>query len=271
MNFQSLATISIVLLASCAVNQGTHDYSATNPRALRDYNAGWSYIMDAGRWTESEEAFRAAHEAEPDWIMGAALVARITQDVEEREQLLEQIEAGYDGVDPDTRLLLDVFIMSIRAANARDRGTKLPDGFADERMAIALRNFAEFVRRHPGETYSHAERLEVIHHAEGADAALAMIEREVPADVRRAPFFASFAAGLEAERGNHERAAELAAVYRDRLNDPDAPGIDALESVLLQHRGDLRGALEAAERAASKDPKHLIAVRRCDWLRSQLD
>lgn len=265
------ATICIALLASCAANQGTHDYSSTNPRALRDYNAGWSYILDAGRWTESEEAFRAAHETEPDWIMGATLVARITQDVEEREQLLEQIEAGYDRVDPDTRLLLDVFIMTIRAANARDRRTKLPEGFADERKAIALRNFAEFVRRRPGETYAHAERLEVIHYAEGADAALATIEREVPADVRQAPFFASFAAGLEAERGNHERAAQLAAVYRDRLNDPDAPGIDALDSVLLQHQGDLRGALEAAERAVSKDPKHLIAARRCVWLRSQLD
>lgn len=271
MNRFACATICIALLASCAADQGTHDYGSTNPRALRDYHAGWSYILDAGRWTESEEAFRAAHEAEPDWIMGAALVARITQDVEEREQLLEQIETGYDGVDPDTRLLLDIFIMSIRAANARDRGTKLPEGFADERTAIALQNFAEFVRRHPGETYTHAERLEVIHHAEGADAALATIDREVPADVRQAPFFASFAAGLEAERGNHERAVELAAVYRDRLNDPDAPGIDALESVLLQHRGDLRGALEAAERAVSKDPKHLIATGRRDWLRSRLD
>lgn len=271
MNRMVSVTIFLALLVSCAVKQGTHNYGASNPRALFYYNAGWSYIMDAGRWTESEEAFRAALKAEPDWIMGAALVARITQDVEEREQLLEQIEKGHERVDPDTRLLLDVFIMSLRVANARDRGTKLPEGLADERTAIALRNFAEFVRRHPGETYSHAERLEVIHHAEGVDAALAAIEDEVPAAVRQAPFFASFAAGLEAERGNHERAAQLAAVYRDRLNDPDAPGIDALESVLLQHRGDLRGALEAAERAVSKDPQHLIAVRRVGWLRSQLD
>lgn len=126
MNRFVCATICIAFLASCTADQGTHDYGSTNPQALRAHNADWSYILDAGRWTESEEAFRAAHEAEPDWIMGAALVARITQNVEEREQLLEQIEAGYDGVDPDTRLLLDVFIMNIRAAGGRAKRTSTP-------------------------------------------------------------------------------------------------------------------------------------------------
>lgn len=31
----------LALLASCAADQGAYDYGSTNPRALRDYNAGW--------------------------------------------------------------------------------------------------------------------------------------------------------------------------------------------------------------------------------------
>ena len=60
------ATLCIALPASCTANQGTHDYSSTNPQALRDYNAGWSYILDARSPEELAKEFEPLAQHDPE-------------------------------------------------------------------------------------------------------------------------------------------------------------------------------------------------------------
>jgi len=252
--------------ASSPVVDG-YDYAGAEPAAIAAYQQGFSYILDEGRWTASEAAFREAARLDPDWVMGKTLVARITQDLQERERLLAEIEAGYAGAPEDSRLILEVFLMNIRAANARDRGEQMPEGFAAQRRAVAVENFGLFCERHPGETYLQLERLEWVHNVEGAEATLALMET-LPEGVLRAPSFAGLEATLRAELGEMDAAWAAFARFEGMVDDR-APAVAYLRAQLLNAQGDVAGALAAAERAVKLDPKHVLAVRMRDWLRGQ--
>ena len=98
------------------------DLAATSRLAARVHFAeGWTAIMDEGRWTVAEAAFRAAAEADPDWVLGRTLVGRITTDLAEREEILAWVEERLPGVDPTSRLLADVYVLNLRSANLRQK------------------------------------------------------------------------------------------------------------------------------------------------------
>ena len=70
--------VCLLLLAGCGalsspaaapllVTDG-YDYGGADPEAVAAYQRGWAYILDEGRWTASEEAFREATRLDPDWI-----------------------------------------------------------------------------------------------------------------------------------------------------------------------------------------------------------
>ncbi|MCA9296733.1 MAG: hypothetical protein KC983_09445, partial [Phycisphaerales bacterium] len=167
-----------LILSACrhAPRSAGFSYGTDNAVALAAFNRGWMQIMDEGRWTAAERSFREAADADPSFILGAALVARITTDLDERQALLANIEANLDRADTDCRLLLDVFLMNIRAMNARDEGRAMPAVFNEERRSLALRNFGAFVTAHPQEPYIQAEYIEWIHAVHGAEAALEAME-----------------------------------------------------------------------------------------------
>ena len=78
------------------------DYGTDSDSARFYFLKGWQEILDYGRWTESEAAFRKAVEFDPDWLLGKSLVGRITRNLEERENLLAELEAKKDKADvPD--------------------------------------------------------------------------------------------------------------------------------------------------------------------------
>ena len=266
------AVLSLAQVACSSPESGApFSYGTQSTSALAAYERGWTQIMAEGRWTAAEASFRTAAELDPEWVMGAALVARITHDVDERESLLGFIEDSLDRVDPDTRLILDVFILNIRAANARDREAPLPDGFNEERQRLAVANFGAFVEAHPQETWKQAEHAEWLHAAEGAEVGLDYIRTGLPPGMRESPFFLYYSALLEAQLGDHERAADLARSYEVALEDPMAPGVFALRANLAASRGDYAEALRFAERAAELDPKHVIVVGLRDRLRAQVE
>ena len=272
MNRYALALLLALLLTAC-LSTGRRvgfDYGTDRVDALAAYDRGWEQIMDQGRWTAAEASFRRAAEIDPDWVMGAALLARITRDVRERESLLAIIEGNLHRVDTDTRLLVDVYVLNIRAANARDRGEVMPEGFLEERRDLAVENLGQFVERHPGEAYIQAEFVEWIHSASGPEEALTVLRGRVPDDLQAVPFFYAYAASLEAELARHDAAEELALAYAKALDDPEAPGLSMLRATLLDARGEVAEALSFAEAAVALDPRHLLAVRLRDKLRAQL-
>lgn len=271
--------VGLVLLVGCGATStpittpplvvNGYGYGEAEPAAVAAYQRGWAHILDEGQWTASEDAFREAARLDPDWVMGMAQVARITQDIDEREDLLVKVEAGLAQAPEDSRLILEVFLMNIRAAIARDRGERMPEGFAASRMATAVQNFTQFGERHPGETYIQAERVEWVHAAEGAAAALALMHT-LPARVLTAPFYAGYEATLQAELRNMAAAWEAFAQFESMMH-AEAPAVAYVQAQLLEAEGNMNGALAAAERAAALDPKHQLAVRLQARLSAELE
>ena len=243
----------------CAAPEHRPEVSRSRERADLHFEAGWSHIMNEGRWTAAEASFRAAAEADPEWVLARSLVARITADVVEREALLEWIEARIDDVGEPDRLLLEVFVRNIVAMNARDRGRDLPAGFRAERQEIARRNFSRYVEQRPEAWWASAEWVEWIHSAEGAEAALSAIDERVDRSVVDAPFFVSYRTVLLAELGRYAEAEGAALAFEASLQDPGAPAVHVLRAQLALAEGRAGVALVGLERALEIDPAHLIA------------
>ncbi|MDX1418531.1 MAG: hypothetical protein R3181_01075 [Rubricoccaceae bacterium] len=235
--------------------------SAQTPReiARAHYTEGFSLILDEGRWTDSEAASRAAMAADPTWVLGRALVARITSDVEEREALLRWIEEHLDEADAAERLLLDLFVLNIRSANARDRGEEMPPEFREQRQALAINNCRAYLDRHPTDPYISAELVEWIHNAEGAQAALDAIQTEIHPDAAQVPFFLYSRAALLSALGRHDEALTLAEAFEQRLADPLAPAPHQLYAQIFSDMGRLEEARERIERAVALDEGNLTA------------
>lgn len=221
---------------------------------------GWSLIMDEGRWTDAEAAFRAAMDADPDGVLGRALVGRITQDAGERADLLAWIESRLDLAPADERLMLDLYVMNLRAADARDRGVALDPGFGVRRTAIAITHSRAFLELHPGDHAVSAELVEWIHNRDGAEAALAAMDTEIDPAARTTPFMVKYRGLLLTELGRLDEAEAAARTYARMLDDPMAPGPHALWAAILHAGGRHEEARARIATAVQLDPANLSAL-----------
>lgn len=102
MNFISLqfklilSCLIFALCCSCSTSPSTieYDYGTKIDSARYYFLKGWEEILDNGRWTESEIAFRKATELDPDWLLGKSMIGRITRNLEERQQLYAERHSG---------------------------------------------------------------------------------------------------------------------------------------------------------------------------------
>jgi tetratricopeptide (TPR) repeat protein len=236
-----------------------YDYGTASDPARRYYHQGWEQIMDFGLWTEAERSFRKAVETDPDFIIGKSLVARISSNLEERLELQREIESRISEVDANGLLVLNVFLRNIQAMNLRGQGKPLSEEFNKDRKALAISNFNAFLEIYPDDTYIMAEYVEWIHRADGAQAALATIRQNLTPGQRETPFFVRYAAALNAELGNHDRALSQARDFAAMLDNPDLPEQYVLYAEIYHRTGRLDAARENIDKAVELDPRHLIA------------
>lgn len=251
---RTLLVLIALLVGACAGPPSVPD------AARAQYDLGWSLIMDAGRWTEAEAAFRAAHAEAPDWQLAATLVARISDDTDERRALVASVTERLESIPADERLLVDAFLLGLHIHLLRAAGETPEPALFERRMAVALANFRAWVALHPADPYVSAELVEWIHNAEGAEAALEAMETVVHPVAAAAPFFASFGAMLLSELGRFEEARLRAQEFAARLGDPGAPAVPYLEACLLFDLGRDDEALARVDVALERDPKHLMAA-----------
>ncbi|MEL7122873.1 MAG: hypothetical protein AAFO07_25725, partial [Bacteroidota bacterium] len=124
--FLVIGTVLNLFLFSCNSNSPSletdlteFNYGTENDSARYYFFKGWEEIMDNGRWTESEIAFRKAIKHDPQWLLGESLVGGITRNTKERQNFLRELELAKDQSSVDERLLLDVNILSLIATNNR--------------------------------------------------------------------------------------------------------------------------------------------------------
>ncbi len=256
-----------VSVMGSAEEGGHYDYGGASPEALEAYHQGWHEILVNGRWSEAEKLFRKSVELDPDFIMGKALVGRISGDVQERRTILTDIRANLDRVDADGRLILDIFLMNIEAAIARADGRSMPEGFPEKRAKLALKNFKTFSDKYPADHGILIEYFEWQHAVEGANAALRALNGYQKENGSPTPFMTFFAGSLYAELGQHDRALLSANVFEKVISNPDFPQPYYLYAQVYRASGRLHEAKKVIDKAVALGPQHLIAV----GLQAQID
>lgn len=236
------------------------DYGTQSDSARYYFIKGWEEIMDYGRWTASEAAFRKAVELDPDCLLCKSLLGRITRDPAERQVLFDELESRKDQAGADERLLLDVNLLSLQAANQRDQGVPVSQEFTTHRRQVAEMNFGEFARKYPADNYFKAEYIELLHTNHGAQVALDSLRRLATTGQLKLGFFISYSATLELELGNVEKAMTLADQLEAQLRDPSFTSPLMLRANIYLVQDSLNRARELVDRVVAIDPNHLIAL-----------
>ena len=249
----------------------SYDYGTQSDSARYFFNKGWEEIMDNGRWTKSEEAFRKAVEFDPDWILGKSLVGRITRNLEERQELLKELELVKNQADEDERLLLDVNLLSLEAANNRDQGIKNSAESGEFRRALAETNFGKFSRKYPNDNYFKAEYIETLHANHGARLALDSLRALATSAQMKLGFYISYSATLALELGNIEEAISLEKVLNQTLTDASYTSPLMLKAQIYMAQDSLQKAKEYVSKVVEMDPNHIIAMGTLSQINRELE
>lgn len=258
-----ILAVWIVLISSCTDNQRANtsfDYGTKNDSARHYFLKGWEEILDNGRWTESEIAFRKAVELDPNWPLGKSLVGRISRDLEERQKLLQELEAIKDQVGPDERKLLEVNMLILEAANNRDQGIKNTQEFNKNRMQLAETNFGDFARKYPDDDYFKAEYIEFLHANRGTQVALDSLNAMATSAQKQLGFYISYSASMELELGNLDKAIELSKILNKKMTDPSYTAPLMLQARILMAQDSLQKAKAYVDKVVEIDTNHIIAL-----------
>jgi len=258
--YKAITGFFLLHLISCSQKPNSgFDYGTKNDSARFYFHKGWAEIMDNGRWTESEQAFRKAAEIDPNWMLGKSMVARITQNLEERQQILQELEQQKNKVGKYERLLLEVNITSHIAANNRDQGIPNTKEFTQKRRALAKKNFGTFVRTYPEDHYFKAEYIEFLHADYGAQLALDSLNMLATPEQKQLGFYILYAGILEIELGHLDTATKLSQKLKKITSNPSYTSPLMLQAQILMAQDSIQQAYELVNKVIAMDPKHMIA------------
>ncbi|NNF34721.1 MAG: hypothetical protein HKN68_11455 [Saprospiraceae bacterium] len=241
------------------------NYGTESDSARYYYLEGWKKIMDEGRWTKSELAFRKAAWNDDEFALGKALVARISRKIEEREKLISEIESMVTPQDEAVELLLAIYMNSVAFLNYRDRGVEITPEMRANKDSIAELNHKRFLNIHPYAIYEKAEYVEILHYKYGAQMAIDTLKKITDDKDKSIPFFVSYEAILEAELGNFGRSGILINKL-DSLLDENAPARYFTRASVYKLMDSIAFAKAMAEQAYQLDTNHLLAKAMIDRL-----
>lgn len=258
----------IALCCSCQqTKENTYDYGSKNDSAVYYFNKGWEHIMDYGQWTLSEAAFRKAVKMDSTFLIGKSLVGKITQNLDERKQLLKELKKEKHKISRDDQLLLEITLATMELMNARDQKIDLGSDFVTHFGTLGERNYRKFVHKHPNESYMKAEYVEFLHAQYGARQALDSLYVLVSNSQKELPFFISYSALLEADLGHYEKALQIADRFKSSINDSNIPAPYVLYAQIYSKMDRLKLAKNYVDKAVQLDTNHIIAKR----LKSTID
>ena len=257
-----------ILFTSCQQKQNksstdpaVYTYGAKNDSAVFYFNKGWEHILDYGQWTLSEKAFRKAVDFDSTFIVGKALVGKNTTNLNERIQILNDINSSQIKVSEDDQLILEVTHITLELFNARGQNMKLDQDFISNFLTTAEKNYRTFIHKYPNESYIKAEYIEVLNAIYGAKIALDSLHILTTPKQKKVPFFISYAATLESDLGNFEKALSIADDFNNQINDPNIPQPYVLYGSIYLKMDSLSLATSNLDKALQLDPNHIFAQR----------
>ena len=235
--------------------------STSSDSCLFYYYEGWKQVMDDGDYTASEKSYRKMMSFDPDFLVGMSLLGRISSDKKEREALETILSKRKSEIINDERLLLDVFVELLILTNLRDRDPEKAKIQRIKAFAVGEKNLQVIGHRYPDDVYTKAEYFEVLHYHYGPKAALDTLYRISSSDQVLNPFILGFAAQLEAELGNFDKALKMASQLRTNLKNRNVPKPYVVFADLYHKMGKKAEAKTEVEQALNLDPGNIDAQR----------
>lgn len=236
--------------------------STESDSAKHYYYLGWQQIMDFGDYTKAEASYRKSISFDESFILGQSMVGRISSDLAERKNIINQINDTKQQVTDDEQLVVDVSLKLIEFLNARD---ELDSARMAEKLSAALQtglaNFGAIGKKYPEEIYFIAEYFEVMKYLYGPHAALDTLKNYNASYKKPAPFLIGYESTLEADLGNYDRALELAYQLKKCFKDKSVPKPYAVLGDIYLKKGDLVNANKYINKALSIDPGNRAVQR----------
>ncbi len=267
-----LVFFTLVLNSSCSSHKtsDSFEYGTKSDSARYYYLNGFHEILDNGRWTEAEKSYRKAIEFDPDYMLGKSLVGRITRNLKEREELLQSILKTEKRITNDEKLLLDVYLLSIETYNNRDKGVKVTEEFKTKRKKIVASNFRKFIHKFPGDDYVKAEYIEWLRAIHGPKVTLDSLQILATEKQMKLGFYISYAASLELELGNIEKAIALSENLKELMIDSTYTSYSKLKAEIYIAQDSLHKAKEYVDKIIRIDSNHIIALGMQSEIEKQL-
>lgn len=243
--------ISLCALLSCtnqAVEQSepVHFYSTESDSTVHYYLLGWHQILNQGFYGPAEVSYRKALSYDSSFLLCQSVLARLTEDLEERQSFYDHIQPQSNQVEGLEGDLLKVFLSLMQYTLIREK---------DPDQATTMRP------QHPNIDYIESECVEFIHATQGATAALDSMAVFRKDRVISNPFLDGYQAVLLTELERYEEALEIAESLARTDQGEAIPRPDVVMAHVHFGWGKLHEARMHVDRAVEMDPRNLEATR----------
>ncbi len=234
------------------------------------YDLGWLQIMDQGFYGPSELSYRSSLAHDPQFLLSAATLARLTLDLEERKKLLQVIIDHKEAIPGNERLILDVYQSFIELTNARQENHPKMDSIRANALDLALNNFGAVVRVLPEESYLFAEYIEIIHALQGPQQAIDSLSYYIAAGHQSNIFLDGYRASMLSELDQYAEAMKIADKIAQKLPLDIYPKPNAVYADIYYQSKEYRQALPYALRGNDLDPRNLDLSRLLAKIKKEL-
>ena len=255
--------IMILCLTINYVEAQKIELSTDSDSAKYFYDQGWNEVMNNGNYSAAEKAFRNMYDQDSSFVLGQALLGRISNDDQERRELVLTIESNIDSANADERLVLELFLELI--SRRVDQGSLSMEELAD----LALKNLGTITTSFLQEDYYFAEYIEWINDRNGPKAALDSINKRATAAQHVMPFIIGYKVHLHLEL----RQFDHAQIYINQLeNMQQVRGTAKISTVKAEYfiaRGNNAKALKLIQDTERLDPNNMETHRLRDKMNTR--
>lgn len=245
----------LILLSVKATLAQVLPLTTSSDSAKYYYYQGWNEVMNHSNYSASEAAFRKMYALDSSFVLGQALLGRISDQSEEQKQIISTLEANIDSANTDEQLVIELFAELIK--RRVDAGTLEHD----QLFELALDNLGSIAYTYENEEYYFAEYVEWINAAKGPQAALDSINKLASPSHHIMPFIIGYKVHLHAELGEFDHAQIYLNQLENQLAGKSVPKLAAVKASLLMKQNKPEQAQIYIKRALAIDPKNLDVAR----------
>ncbi|MBX2876639.1 MAG: hypothetical protein KTR30_31275 [Saprospiraceae bacterium] len=236
-------------------------YSAQSDSTIHYYLLGWHQILNQGYYGPAEVSYRKALSFDSTFLLGQSVLARLTEDLAERQAFYDHIQMQQGRLSGEEGDLLEVFLSLMEYTLIRAKDPDQATAMRPEMLARAQTLLCGVRQQHPNIDYIESECVEFIHATQGAAVALDSMTSFQAKRVVSNPFLAGYKAVLLAELEQFEEAFAIAEALPQTDQGKPIPRPDVILAHVYYGWGKLEEARAHIAKAVQLDPRNLEATR----------